>query len=149
MPHDVRDQDFKPQQHGNDGLAFKIVGGTGVPGTKTQPNPWPDVTCHKHGKVGHYSQKCKETMHANSTALVNVGTEQVPQDGTSSILGADGAASAAPTDDVAMTMLVGDTEDSVCSLQFLQNGVADQRSTVRLLSPHKAMTVFKHLTATV
>ena len=103
MLHDVRDQDSRPQPHGNSGVAFNTVGGTGVPASNTQANPRPDITCHKCGKVGHFSGKCAEIKHANGTVLVNTGTEQVAGDGVS-VLGAEGATSVAPTSGVAMTI---------------------------------------------
>jgi hypothetical protein len=60
MLHDVRDQDSRLQSHGSAGVAFNTVGGTGVPATNTQPNPRPDITCHKCGKVSHFAGKCAE-----------------------------------------------------------------------------------------
>jgi hypothetical protein len=76
MLHDVRDQDSRVPSHGIPGMAFSTVGdrgqaqgSTGTPASSTQPNPRPDVTCHKCGKVGHFSNKCAEVSHANGTVL--------------------------------------------------------------------------------
>lgn len=94
MLHGMRDQNSRPQSHGNAGMVFNIVGGTGVPATNTQLNPRPGITCDKCGKVGQISGKCAETKHTNGTVLVNTGTVQVPKDSVP-VLGADGKASTA------------------------------------------------------
>jgi hypothetical protein len=125
MLHDVRDQDSRPQSHGNAGMAFNTVGGTGVPATNTQPNPRPDITCHKCGKVGHFAGKCAEAKHANGIVMVHTAAKQVPTDGVS-VLGTDGAASMVPpAGDVVMALLGGDVDEPVYSFQFLQNGTID------------------------
>jgi hypothetical protein len=88
MLHDVRDQDSQPQPHGSGGMAFGTVDEQSRPGSNTQPNPRPDVTCFKCGRAGHFSNRCQETEHVNGTALVvtetalcNVaGDDEAPSD---------------------------------------------------------------------
>jgi hypothetical protein len=82
----------------------------------------------------------RRSQDANGTVLVITGGEQVAPDGVS-VLGTDGAASAAPpASDVVMAIIGGGVDDSVYSFQFLQNGTIDLTPTVQLLSQHKAMT---------
>jgi hypothetical protein len=140
MLHDVRSPNTRPQPGGDNGMAFNTVAGEGVPGSNTQANPRPDVTCNKCGKVGHFSNKCAETKHANGAVSVNAGMGEAPPNNVS-VLGNGGTASAAPpANSVAMTLLGTDVGNSVCSFQFMVNGTLDQNATAHLLSQHEAMT---------
>jgi hypothetical protein len=97
MLHDVRDQDARQPSHENPGMAFNTVGGgeTSVSGTDTQLNPRPDdVTCHKCGKLGHFSNKCAEVTHASGATLCTVAEESGEEDG-----GEDIPADQPPTED--------------------------------------------------
>jgi len=118
MLHDVRDQDSKPQAHGNGGLAFNTIG-TSVPASNTQANPRPDITCNRCGKTGHFGNKCEEITHATGTTLTTQATS-----------GAD------VTGDVAMTILGGHLDDEE-GFQFLNHGKLDDGA---LLSQHKKAT---------
>ena len=141
MLHDVRGQtNNRAHAYGSNGMAFNTVGGEGVPGSNTQANLRPDITCNKCGKVGHFANKCAETKHANGTVLVNAGATEVPPNDVS-VLGNSGAASVAPpTESVAMTLVGTEVDDSVYSFQFMLSGTTDQTATAHLLSQHKAMT---------
>jgi hypothetical protein len=143
MLHDVRDQDTMPHPHGNSGVSFNMVDGpAAVPGSNTQANPRPDVTCRKCGETGHFFSHCAEARHANGTVLVVTEIAQAPD--AISVLGGDTVAGsvapsvAAPA--VTMTLLGSDMADSVCSFQCLQDGAVDQGPTEHLISQHKAMT---------
>jgi hypothetical protein len=68
MTYDVRDPGLRHPAPGNSGMAFSTVS-EGTPATSTQPNPRPDITCHKCGKLGHFSTTCAEVNHANGTVL--------------------------------------------------------------------------------
>jgi hypothetical protein len=76
MLHDVRDQDSRHPPHGDPGLAFNTVK-EGTSATNTQPNPRPDVTCHKCGKLGHFSNKCAEVSHAKGTVFYTMVQEGI------------------------------------------------------------------------
>ena len=124
--HDVRDQDSKPQPHGSPGVAFSTVGGgsppprtatAGVPGTNTQPNPRPDVTCHKCGKTGHFSNKCAEVLHADGTTLVLCGV-------VADVLTSPGGTDDDSGEDAAFTLL-GSVDDAH-GFQFMNNGVVER-----------------------
>jgi hypothetical protein len=127
MLHDVRDQDSRPQSHGTPGLAFSTVG-SGVPGTSSQPNPRPDITCHKCGRAGHFSNRCIETTHANGTMLTIVSEMSdcvmSPVDG--------------PGEDIAMT-LMGSINEVDEGFQFLLEGLAGE-SVNHLHSQYKETT---------
>ena len=80
MLHDVREHANRPHGHGNPGMAFTNAGSSNsttgntivTAASDAQPNPRPDVTCHKCGKVGHFSNRCLERTHANGTILTVV-----------------------------------------------------------------------------
>jgi hypothetical protein len=113
-----------------------------MPGSNTQMNPRPDITCHKCSKTGHFSSVCAEAKHANGTVLTVTETAQAPD--AVSVLGSEAGGSMAPSvpaPAVTMTLLRSDMADSVCSFQFfLQDGAIDQGPTAHLISQHKAMT---------
>jgi hypothetical protein len=145
MLHDVREQDSRPQAHGNDGLAFNTVtrapggdshGTTGVAASNSQPNPRPDITCHRCGKVGHFAGKCREPMHANGTVLVNAAAETAGDESAEAVT----RPGAAVADDVALTLIGADLDDAEYGFQFFNKGIVDQSSTAQLLSQHKQMT---------
>jgi hypothetical protein len=81
MLHDVRGSGSQLASQGNPGMAFSTVGESGgqlgTPATRTQPNPRADVTCHKCNKVGHFSNKCADVIHANGTVLCRMVAEVV------------------------------------------------------------------------
>ena len=128
MLHDVRDQDSKPQPHGNDGLTFGTVA-QGVPGTDTQPNPRPDITCNRCGKCGHFANKCAETQHVNGTTLVCAPVTPDPSEDEEPL-----------KPDVAMTLL-GQTGE-IEGFQFFNHGecTAGKIDDGRLHSQHQKAT---------
>jgi hypothetical protein len=143
MLHDVRDQDsVRPHAQGDGGMSFNVVGGGKVPGSNTQANPRPDITCHRCGKDGHFSGKCLEVKHANGTVLMNAAAVISPPQDSVSVLGDTVAGSVAPAaNSVAMTIIGEDVDHSVHTFQFMVCGVIDQgHTTAHLLSQHKAMT---------
>jgi hypothetical protein len=81
MLHDVRGSGSGLASQGNSGVAFSTVGASegqsDTPATNTQPNPRPDVTCHKCNKVGHFSSRCAEVSHADGTVLCTMLGEVV------------------------------------------------------------------------
>jgi hypothetical protein len=127
MLHDVRDQDSRPQSHGNPGMAFNTVG-SGATGNISQPNPRPDITCHKCGRAGHFSNKCIETTHTNGTALT-VMSEM--SDSAMSPVGDS-------NDDIAMTLL-GSVDEMEEGFQFLLDGLTGEAIN-HLHSQHKGAT---------
>jgi hypothetical protein len=100
MLHDDRHQDTQHQPPGNSGLAFtNIHDGTRIAGTNAQPNPRPDVTCHKCGRVGHFSNKCAEARHIDGTTLCIVLLDA-----------SDGQDAGSDVEDVALA-IIGDTHE--------------------------------------
>jgi hypothetical protein len=82
MLFDTRAQHQRPLSQGSPGMAFSTVtdpgrSTTGVirgvtPGTNAQPNPRPDVTCHRCFRTGHFLNKCMEVTHADGHVLCTV-----------------------------------------------------------------------------
>jgi hypothetical protein len=146
MLHDVRHQDSRQQSHGSPGMAFNTVGGSEmVSATNTQPNPRPDVTCHKCGKVGHFSNKCAEDKHANGTALCTVAQES-DADGVED----DGFLVVSPVvgEDVNLALLGSMDDDSdgsyIDEFNFLNDGAVAEMQyksfESELTKQHKAAT---------
>lgn len=145
MLHDVRDQDTKIQSHGAPGMAFNTVGTTtartGVPATDSQPNPRPDVTCHKCGKDGHFLNKCNESTHADGTVLVHA--EIAVADSAVSTISGVGEPPANPG--VALTLLASvELDDDDYGFQFMCCTVIETTTEVitdgTLHSQHKKAT---------
>jgi hypothetical protein len=124
MLHDVRDQDSRPQPHGNGGMTFNTVDAQSTPGTSTQPNPRPDVTCFKCGRVGHFLTRCRESHHINGTALV------VNETALCNVAGDDEAPSD-EEDDVNEPDIMEDDDDDVeeVNLPILGNDSDDSDAT--------------------
>ena len=74
MLHDDRGHDNRAPPQGNSGVSFSTVGGTGpITGTNAQPNPRPDITCHRCSRTGHFSNSCAEVKALDGTVLVTEG----------------------------------------------------------------------------
>ena len=128
MLHDVRDQDSRHRPHGNSGMAFNTVGETTkvaakVAATNAQANPRPDVTCHKCGKLGHFSTKCAESNHANGSVLCTI---------------TEGSNDATTTTAVTLANIGSvDTDDYIDEFNFLNDGISFEGE---LLEQHKKAT---------
>jgi hypothetical protein len=147
MLHDVQDQDNRSHPQGEPGMSFSNVGaatgvantGGGTPGFNTQPNPRPDVTCHKCGKTGHFSNKCAETTHTSGTALVVVQADSGDSSDAASITSAPSVPPSASvlSGNDALSTLLGVVDPSTEALQFLNNGTVNEGY---VWSQHKAAT---------
>jgi hypothetical protein len=107
-------------------MTFNTVG---VPGSKTQENLRPDITCFKCGKNGHFSHLCLETKHDNGTVLNTVADQESNTDQPSDANGA--------TEEVALAH-VGSEEHYINEFNFINTGTVLKSNYGKLLEQHKA-----------